>query len=339
MGLAQCYIMKKIGILFFLGILTLSALSCTGKDNPIIPDDTSGISFDKTNVSVGYTDAKVYGTLRIKGSPERITQIRVVYGDSELNFQNTVVGSFDKDSRFSSDLVNLEDGKLYFYRVDIIVGRTPIEGTVGSFVTFPKGPVDLDLPSGKKWASHNLGASVPTDKGNYYAWGETSTKDLYNWSTYKYCNGDYQRLTKYTTEETYSATGIPDNFVNLQPVDDAATANMGDNWRTSTRQEWQELIDNTTHEEVIINEVRGIKISSKIDMNSNKKFIFVVYYPGAIDGTQFNDYGSRYWTATVNAGFLANQYAYVIVPGISGSFYTTSHSNRCSGHVVRAIYK
>lgn len=33
--------------------------------------------------------------------------------------------------------------------------------------------VDLGLPSGLLWASRNIGASLPTADGQYFAWGET----------------------------------------------------------------------------------------------------------------------------------------------------------------------
>ena len=46
--------------------------------------------------------------------------------------------------------------------------------------------VDLGLLSGTKWATMNIGASTPEDYGNYYAWGETETKEEYGWNTYKY---------------------------------------------------------------------------------------------------------------------------------------------------------
>ena len=39
--------------------------------------------------------------------------------------------------------------------------------------------VDLGLPSGIKWAKRNLGASKPSDYGDYYAWGETEPKAEY----------------------------------------------------------------------------------------------------------------------------------------------------------------
>ncbi len=37
------------------------------------------------------------------------------------------------------------------------------------------------------WARCNLGATTPEGYGDYYAWGETETKEVYDWSIYKYC--------------------------------------------------------------------------------------------------------------------------------------------------------
>ena len=34
--------------------------------------------------------------------------------------------------------------------------------------------VDLGLPSGLKWATCNVGASLPEEYGLYFAWGETT---------------------------------------------------------------------------------------------------------------------------------------------------------------------
>lgn len=39
--------------------------------------------------------------------------------------------------------------------------------------------VDLGLPSGIKWAAHNVGANKPEERGGYYAWGETEEKNNY----------------------------------------------------------------------------------------------------------------------------------------------------------------
>ena len=78
--------------------------------------------------------------------------------------------------------------------------------------------VDLGLPSGTIWATRNVGASSPEDYGDYFAWGETVPKEVYNWDTYKWAAYDILGklyLTKYN---------ISDNKRKLDPSDDAACA-------------------------------------------------------------------------------------------------------------------
>lgn len=107
--------------------------------------------------------------------------------------------------------------------------------------------VDLGLPSGLKWASCNVGATKPEEFGDYFAWGETEPKASYDWSTYKWCNGASDALTKYCFDPSYwGGTGQMDNKKQLDLADDAANANMGGDWRMPTNAEWQELIDNCT---------------------------------------------------------------------------------------------
>ena len=48
----------------------------------------------------------------------------------------------------------------------------------------------VDLGLSVKWSSVNVGASAPEDYGNYYAWGETTTKTDYSWATYKHLKVD-----------------------------------------------------------------------------------------------------------------------------------------------------
>ena len=38
--------------------------------------------------------------------------------------------------------------------------------------------VDLGLPSGTLWADRNVGAASPEDCGDYFAWGETTSKSI-----------------------------------------------------------------------------------------------------------------------------------------------------------------
>ena len=102
--------------------------------------------------------------------------------------------------------------------------------------------VDLGLPSGTLWAVCNVGAATPQDYGNYYAWGETTTKETYNWSTYKYGSTSKQ-LTKYCDNSEYGKDGFTDNKTTLELSDDAAYMNWGGKWRIPTNVQQEELLD------------------------------------------------------------------------------------------------
>ena len=103
---------------------------------------------------------------------------------------------------------------------------------------------DLGLPSGTLWATCNVGANVPENYGDFFAWGEVSAKSSYSWSNYKYCNGDFNSLTKYCSMSSFGDNGFTDNLKVLEPSDDAATANWGQDWRMPTVEEMRELRDN-----------------------------------------------------------------------------------------------
>ena len=115
--------------------------------------------------------------------------------------------------------------------------------------------IDLGLPSGTKWACCNVGSSAPEQYGNYYAWGETSPKSVYNWSTYRW-GSNYYELTKYCTKDSY---GTVDNKTELDASDDAATANWGAPWRMPSRTQIQELLNSCTSTWTSQNGVNGRK--------------------------------------------------------------------------------
>lgn len=92
------------------------------------------------------------------------------------------------------------------------------------------GAIDLGLSV--KWATMNVGASSPSEYGDYYAWGETSTKSEYTWATYfDSVNGSNSVFTKYGfTKKT-----------KLDPEDDVAHVKFGGAWRMPTTAEQDDL--------------------------------------------------------------------------------------------------
>ena len=191
--------------------------------------------------------------------------------------------------------------------------------------------VDLGLPSGLLWATCNIGANSPEDYGDYFAWGETQPKDDYSWSTYQYSNGSFgNTLTKYCSNSSYGYNGFTDNLTTLLPEDDAAMANWGTDWRMPTKEEWQELRNNTT---VIWTAQNGVYGRLFTAANGNSIFLPAAgfrtddlhYYAGS-----FGDY----WSSSLNT--IVPDGAWGLDFG-SGNEYNLSGYSRASGFTVRPV--
>ena len=132
--------------------------------------------------------------------------------------------------------------------------------TGGGTATETMEYVDLGLPSGKKWSKKYLGAETVTDEGDYYAWGETSPKDLADFTKEKYglLDGAWGEFRRYHKK---------DGWKQLMPYDDAATARLGNKWHIPTETEVKELFDNCTAKEITLNGQPGIALVSKINNN------------------------------------------------------------------------
>ena len=170
---------------------------------------------------------------------------------------------------------------------------------IDSLVANGHGWVDLGLPSGTLWATCNIGADKPEDFGDYFAWGETKpqSSNTNDWSTYKYANGEYNKLTKYCSESDYGNNGFTDNLTELQGSDDPATANWGGGWRTPSNLQWDELLQNTNSQWTTKNGVAGRLFTSK----KNGQTIFLPAASGYRGGTSL-DYAvtlGNYWSSSL----------------------------------------
>lgn len=128
----------------------------------------------------------------------------------------------------------------------------------------PNEPEAVDLGLSVKWASFNVGAYLPEEAGDLFAWGETSPKEKYEWSNYKW--GTSNNLTKYNISNSNGSN--PDNKVTLEAEDDAATANWGSKWRTPTGDEWNELLSKCTWIRTTQNGIEVYRIASNTNDNS-----------------------------------------------------------------------
>lgn len=193
--------------------------------------------------------------------------------------------------------------------------------------------VDLDLPSGLKWATCNVGATLPEGYGDYFAWGEVKSKSLYTLNTYKWVeidqNGEISSLKKYNDGEYYA--GQTDNLTILLAEDDAATANWGSDWRMPTEEEWRELSKNCEYSWEEINGVKGLKFTGK-----NGKWIFLPAAGSYEDGL-FYDEGEEghYWSSSLRESDNSLSFC----PHIKSGGMKWKFEDRSIGVSVRPVLK
>jgi len=200
--------------------------------------------------------------------------------------------------------------------------------------------VDMGLPSGLKWATCNVGASSPKEEGYLFAWGEISTKDSYEWATYKfrssgeiYGDKDNLKLSKYIT---ISSRGPVDNKTTLEMSDDAAHVNWGTPWRMPTANEIDELRMNCTWTWTSQGDWKGYKVTSKINGNS----IFLPAAGVSETGTSRIGRGSSgyYWSSSLKP----DNPTYALCMAFNSSEIATDHSGlhdsaRYNGFSVRPV--
>lgn len=187
----------------------------------------------------------------------------------------------------------------------------------------------VDLGLSVKWSSTNLGATSPSDYGDYFSWGETSPKDNYSWATYELCNGSYDNLTKYNTKSSY---GTVDNKTVLEPEDDVASVKLGGKWRMPTDAEWTELSTKCTWTWVTNYNGSGINGRLVKATNGNSIFLPAAGYRYDTNLGYAGSYGI-YWSSSLSSD--CPYYAWYVY------FYSDSvcsyYDNRYNGLSVRPV--
>lgn len=234
-------------------------------------------------------------------------------------------------------VIKKTDGATQEYREDEVLYIDFTEG-LSSMVLDGYEAIDLGLPSGLKWASMNVGAEKQEDYGLYFQWGDTVGKtqeEVYatSWSNYKWCENNPNQLTKYCTKIEY---GSVDNKKRLDSEDDAAQSFWKGEWRMPTKEDIQELIDNTTREWTTVNGVYGMIFISKVGDAS-------IFLPaaGCGDGVLLEDGEvGLYWSSSLYEGEDDNAYLlYVMEPNLDyGYDAMLVDYYRCVGMSVRAVH-
>ena len=281
----------------------------------------------KSATNVSYTSATVGGNVTNDGGAA-VTERGVCYSTSaNPTTANTKITSGSGLGQFTCNLTDLQDGTTYYVRAYAINAKGTSYGVGISFTTMQlqegggmeNGYIYIDLGLSVKWATCNVGANSPEDYGDYFAWGETTTKNTYSWSTYKWCNGSSSTLTKYNTNSSY---GTIDNITQLDLSDDAARANWGGSWRMPTDAEMTELRSNCTWTWTTQNGVNGYKVTSK--SNGNSIFLPAAGYRGGSSLGNVGDYG-YYWSSS----------SHTDIPLYAWRVYFNSSSVRRDGSTYR----
>lgn len=169
----------------------------------------------------------------------------------------------------------------------------------------------VDLGLSVKWASWNVGASVPEGYGGLYGWADPTGE-------------------KRTTEfNDYPSETPPEDISGTEY--DIAHVQWGESWRLPTQAEVQELVENCTWEWTEVNGINGRRATAP---NGNS-----VFFPAAasrIGEEMSNQVGQRgcYWTGTLypdNTNFAYYFYFY------SGNQYYTYRTRRYFGYSVRPV--
>lgn len=194
--------------------------------------------------------------------------------------------------------------------------------------------VDLGLPSGTLWATCNVGANYPWEYGNYYAWGETKTKTVYNWSNYKYAKGEIDKLTKYSSDRKYGINGFTDKLTKLQPGDDVATFQWGSGWCMPTKEQWEELNQCTLFSWKELNGVQGMLF---IGTNGNQLFL-----PAAgryCDEPLYGGLEGTYWSSSLKTDYpdVAWKYSFYWDEYEKKFVHENNNAGRCVGNPVRPV--
>ena len=225
----------------------------------------------------------------VSGADQSLT-CGIIYGTSfSLSSSSGTKKSTTSSGSYSISVTGLNDNTTYYYRAYAIVDGEYVYGEVRSFTTESSSTVTsgdaIDLGLSVKWASCNVGADSPEEYGDYFAWGETDTKSDYYQSN---------SATYWLSIRELKSNGIIESNGNLTPAYDAATVNLGSDWRIPTKAEQDELRTECDWEWTKMNGVNGYKVTGP---NGNSIFLPAAGYRSSTSLCDAGTYG-YYWSAT-----------------------------------------
>ncbi len=241
--------------------------------------------------------------------------------DSNPTIENDKTIDGEGVGSFQSVLSDLSQNTTYYVRAYATNSEGTAYGEEVSFKTLEEiiddgisingyEYVDLGLPSGLKWATHNVGAAAPHERGDYFAWGEINTKAEY-------------------TEMNCTSYGLNMQDIAGDSQYDAARANWGATWKVPSKKDFEELMNECTWEWMVINGKGCKKVTGP---NGNYIILPITGYQY---GTSFymEDFG-YYWTSTPISTYEQFSYDFFFDEEYNLSM---GFDERCYGQAIRPV--
>ena len=191
----------------------------------------------------------------------------------------------------------------------------------------------VDLGLSVKWATCNVGSVLASDEGKLFQFGRVDG--------YRYNDSNNQFRTnaqnKQDTGNEYipkTASGKTYNVrETLDLADDVAYINMGGAWRMPTKDEFEELLNNTTHKVKTINGIKGMLFTSK--NNGHQLFIPICGY-WSEDDNFLNENDINVWSSQVHPSNVNNAFVLYCNPIGDANIDNLRRSHAFS---VRGVFK
>lgn len=171
----------------------------------------------------------------------------------------------------------------------------------------------VDLGLSVCWATCNIGAKTPFESGEYFAWGETTTKVSYKRQNYSFYVDENEGMKNCYGKEC-----------------DVANKLLGDDWRLPTKEEVEELFDNCDAQSKVTEGINGILFTSRINNNQ-------IFFPtsGYYDGRSISSKNNQgaYWTSTQSLEEDTNAVSFFV----NDRAFNFWENNREKGLTIRPV--
>ena len=299
-----------------------AALRYLGK--MVRPVQSAVITLDATDRTT--TTAKLNGRITVDSYTERGFEYSRTVTAGSLVGATIVTVTGSGAGTFETALTDLTPGALYYYRAYVTINNTKYYGAIKNFSTKSENTMQaIDLGLSVKWADRNVGALLPENDGDFYAWGDLLTRNMYSTTTYTH-----------NVNNSYVDIGT-----NISATEwDISTKNFGGCWRMPTKAEMDELLNanKCTWTWATKEGVPGYWVESKPALNAPQQVIFMPA-AGYHELTYYhdNDTKGHYWTSTVG-GSTTSSTAYALDFSSTSHVTTTDGSIRYYGYTIRPVY-